>query len=392
MVKLDLSYKISWFLVLIALSLTIFVVYFATSSGPTPYDYFTRLAGSFLQGKYYLTDNPGWLNELVKIGENKYAVVYPPAPAIVVIPFVFIFKTNFQQQLLSQMMGAFASLVWGLIAYKLSKRKMISLWVFLLSALGNIVWFLSANGSVWYLGQVSAFLFLTLTIYESVSRKRVFLVAFYFGMAILSRLQIVLAFPLIAYLNWEEIKHAKRIASFILGLSFFGIIYGTYNFLRFGSFLQTGYTLIPGVLQEPWYQNGLFNLKNIPNHLRVMFTSLPIFINNFPYIKPSWGGLSIWATTPAFIYSFWVNFKDKTIWFSWFSILLISILIFSHGTTGFTQFGYRFAVDFYPLLLFLVTKSVSRSGLKWHHWFLLALSILVNLWGVVWIKLGWVSF
>lgn len=309
------------------------------------------------------------------------------------IPFVLIFGTNFQQQILSQIMGAFAAFVWGAIAYQKSKNRLTSLWVFLLAGLGNIAWFLASNGSVWYTGQISAFLFLTLTIYESLNRKNLFLLILFFGMSFLSRLQVVLAFPLIVYLNWDKLKNLKKFFSFILGLSFFGIIYGVYNYLRFGSFIQTGYGLIPNIPNESWFQKGIFNLSYIPDHLRVIFTSLPIFFKKFPFVEPSWGGLSMWATSPAFVYSLFANLKKREVQLSWFSIVLIALVVMSHGSTGFAQFGYRFAVDFYPFILFLIVSAVSKVKLKWHHWLLLSVSILVNLWGVLFINkfglVGW---
>jgi hypothetical protein len=320
-------------------------------------------------------------------------VVYPPAPALISIPFVTIFGNNFQQQTLSQIMGALAAFVWGMIAYKKSGKRIISLWIFLLAGLGNIVWFLSGNGSAWYTGQVSAFLFMTLTIYESVNKKRVPLLVLYFGLAFLSRLQIVLALPLVLYLNRDLFKNIKKFFSFILGFAFFGIVYGIYNYLRFGSFIETGYDLIPGVLTEPWYQNGIFNISYIPNHLRIIFASMPIFLKDFPYIKPSWGGLAIWITSPVFIYSLFANIKNRVVQITWLSLILIALVVFSHGSTGFAQFGYRFAVDFYPLILFLIVEAVSKSKLRWHHWVLLSLSIVVNFWGVIYInKLGYVGW
>jgi len=382
-----------WRKILFLLAVAVLVVYLATSGGTTPYNYFIRLAVSFLHGKYYLDTNPSWLNELIPITNGKFAVVYPPTPAIVAIPFVLIFGPNFQQQIMSQMMGAFAAFIWGLIAYQKSGKRLTSLWIFLLAALGNIVWYMSSNGSVWYLGQVSAYLFLTLTIYESLNKKRIPILCLYFGLSVLSRLEVILALPLIIYLNWSNFKKLKRFFSFFLGLSFFGIIYGIYNYLRFGSFLETGYTLIPGVLKEPWYQNGLFSPKNIIDHLKIIFLALPKFIPTFPFIEPSWGGLAIWITSPAFVYVLCAKIKERAVQFSYLSIILISLLIFSHGETGFTQFGYRFAVDFYPLILFLIVEGVSGKKLKWHHWLLLVLSITVNLWGVLWInKFGWVGF
>ncbi|HKB88178.1 MAG TPA: hypothetical protein VKC53_00870 [Patescibacteria group bacterium] len=387
-----LKQKISWHLVLFFLAVAIFVIYWATSGGTTPYNYFIRLADSFLQGKYYLDTNPSWLNELVPIMAGKFAVVYPPAPAIISIPFVLIFGKNIDQTIVSQIMGTIAIFVWGEIAYLKSGRKIVSLWIFLLAGLGNIVWFMAGNGSVWYMGQVSAFMFLSLAIYESLNKKRIIFLVLYFALAVFSRLQVVLALPLVIYLNWSKFKDIKKLSSFILGVSFFGIIYGIYNYLRFGSFLETGYSLIPGVLAEPWYGGALFKYSHIISNLKVMFMSIPRFSNHFPYVTPSWGGLSIWITSPAFVYLFWAKRNTQNL-ITWVSIFLIAFVIFIHGGTGFTQFGYRYAVDFYPLILFLIVDSVGNKDIKWHHWTLLLISVLVNIWGVIFInKFGYVGW
>jgi len=369
-----------------------FVIYLITSSGSTPYDYFVRLADSFLKGRFYLTDNPGWLNELIPLGGNKYAVVYPPGPALILMPFVYFFGDKFPQQMMAHLLGAGLAVITAQIAFLKSKRNSHFVWFFLLAAFGNILWFLSSNGSVWYLGQVAGAFFLTATIFESLKNKRPLFVSVFFGMAILSRLQTILALPLILFLNRNNLSK-KNILYYVIPLGILMILYGYYNEVRFDSFFQTGYSLIPGVLDEPWYSKGIFHLSYIKNNLRVMFTSLPIFKSEFPYITPSWGGLSILITTPAFIYLLLAKLKEKENLFAWISLLLVALVTFSHGGTGFTQFGYRYAVDFYPIIFLLLANSLKGKNLKWHHWLLLIICIIVNLWGVLWInKFGWVSF
>lgn len=373
------------------LSIIVLIIYFLTSAGRTPYDYFTRLSDSFLHGKIFLNENPPWLNELIPAGPNKFYVVYPPMPAILALPFRLVLK-DFQQQYLAHILGAGTVFFTALISWSIKKDKKLATWSGILIGLGTMVWFLSSVGSVWYLSQISAAFFLTWAIYESLNKKRAILVGLVLGAVYLSRLESVLTAPLFLYFFWDE-KWLKNYLTICLGLMPFVFSDFAYNFARFGVIWNKAYLLIPGVMQESWYQNGLFSFKNIPNHLKIMFLSLPIFSSTAPFIKPSWAGLSIWITTPTFIYAFLARFKDKVVLFSWVSILLISLLIFSHGTTGFSQFGYRFAVDFYPVLMFLTIKGVARTGLKWHHYLLLILGIIVNLWGVIFInKLGWVSF
>lgn len=369
------------------------VTYFMTSSGTTPYDYFTRLADAFLNNKYYLQDSPAWLNELIPIGDNKYAIVYPPAPAIISMPLRYFFGHLFEQQYLAHLFGALFALIIAKTAFKITKKVNIFIWFYLLAGFGNIIWFLASNGSVWYLGQVSGALFLSAAIYESVSKKRLLLISIFMGMAVLSRLQTILAIPLIAYLNWKDIKNFINFIKLTFPFFIILSLYAIYNFIRFGSFIETGYSLIPGVLNEPWYSHGIFHFSYITNNLKVMFLSLPIFKNEFPYITPSWGGLSILITTPAFIYVILTKLKDRSNQFTLLSLVLIALVTFSHGGTGFTQFGYRYAVDFYPILFFILINRIKVTNLSWHHWVLLIFSIIVNLWGVLWInKFGWVSF
>jgi hypothetical protein len=363
-----------------------------TSAGKTPYDYFTRLSDSFLQGKIYLSQNPPWLSELIPSGPNKYYVVYPPIPAILAMPFRFMLRNQFQQQYLAHLLGAGIVVLTMLIAWTVKRNKKLVIWSGILVGFGNIIWFLSSIGSAWYLSQIGAAFFLTAAILESLSKKRPILVGIFLGATYLSRIEVSLSFPIFLYFLSKK-DWFKNYLKLALGFLPFVLFNSYYNYLRFGVIWDKAYILIPGLLQEPWYQNGVLNIKNIPSHLKIMFASLPLISSSPPYIKPSWAGLAIWITTPAFIYALWASVKENVVKFSWLSIFLISLFIFSHGTTGFTQFGYRFAVDFYPILLFLTIKGVARTGLRWHHYLLLALGIVVNLWGVLWInKFGWVSF
>ena len=313
-------------------------------------------------------------------------------PAILAIPFVLTLKDIFQQQYLAHLLGAGIVFLTIKLALQLKKDMKLAIWSGVLVGFGTIIWYLSATGSSWYLGQVTSCFFLMAALNESLGKKRPFLTGMLLGASYLSRLTTILSFPLFIYLIMGK-ERIKNITKFALGILPLVLINFSYNFIRFGTIFDKGYLLIPGVLDEIWYQKGLFNLSYIPAHLKVIFASFPIIKKEFPFIIPSWAGLSIWITTPAFLYSFFSDIKEKVVQISWFVIALISLVIFSHGTTGFAQFGYRFAVDFYPFLIFLTIKGVAKGKLQKHHWILLIISILVNFWGVIWInKFGWVSF
>ncbi len=366
-----------------------FGIYFFSSNGATPYDYFSRLSGAFLTGKVYLTDTAPWLHELIPAGENKYYVLYPPMPAVVMMPFRSILGGMFAQDYLAYLLGAGMVVATMAIAWRVGRDKKLVVWSGVLVGVGTIIWFMAAVGSAWYVGQLTAAFFISAGLLEAISRKRPLIVGLFLGAGYLARLHTILLAPLFLYLLYRK-NWRKQYALLALGVLPFILFNAWYNFSRFGVFWDKGYLLIPEVLFNPAYRDGVFNLSYIPRHLQVIFASLPMFFPTFPYALPSWTGLSIWITTPAFVYALFAPIKDRGVQFSWLSILLTSLVIFSHGTTGFAQFGYRFAVDFYPILLFLTIKGAATTGLRWHHWLLLAISIAVNLWGIYSMHLfGW---
>jgi hypothetical protein len=117
--------------------------------------------------------------------------------------------------------------------------------------------------------------------------------------------------------------------------------------------------------------------------------SPPAIIDTWPYIVPSKVGLSILITSPVFIFAFFAGIRNRFSLACWSAILPIAFLIFTKSGTGWTQFGYRYALDFYPFLLLLTFRGIG-SEIKWYHKLLIIMGVLVNLWGVLFInKFEW---
>ena len=366
------------------------LLYITTSGGNTPYDYFSRLADSFLKGKYWIEENPPWLSELIP-KDGKFFIVHPPMPAILILPFRAMLKDWFKQEFLAYIIGALIPVVVYQIAKKIKNEERFAIISSLMIGTGSIIWFMSSVGSSWYLGQTTACLFLLLAIEKQMENKNPIIIGNLVGMAYLSRVNTLVSLPFFI-LNLKE-KNIINILKIIIGILPFFIFNSFYNFIRFGTIFDKGYALIPGIFDEPWYQKGLVNPAYIPEHLKIIFLSMPKVIEKFPYIIPSWGGLAIWITTPAFMLSLLAPIRQKIVKLSWSAIFLISLIIFSHGGTGFTQFGYRYAVDFYPFLILLTLIGAKRIKNKKIYTFLVFLGIIVNLWGVLWInKFKWVDF
>lgn len=361
-----------------------FIIYLISYRGEGRfYNHFALLAKSILDGHFYITEKPTWLNELVDI-KNKFYVPFPPMPAILLVPFVFVFGPSFPQPLLSILIGSL-NVVLCFIVVKNFFNEKIALLTSILFAFGTIHWYHSEVGSSWYIAHIVAIFFIWLSILEIQTGKRLALIGFLIGLAFLSHEPAIFAifFPLI-YL-YKNIWNFKNLLNLFTGLAITLIASALYNFISFGTFYNLGYWLIPNVLNEPWYKYGIVSFRYIPIHLKELFFALPIFENKFPFIIPSINVMAIWFTTPALFLILKANFRNLIEKASAVSIVMILIPILMHGSNGFTQFGYRFMLDFYPFLLILVASGIKNTK-NLLVYLLVLLSILINLWGVLMIS------
>ncbi len=367
-----------------------FIIIFLLAPEPTHFDYYARLSDAFVNGRPYLTEAPHWLNELIPAGSNRYYVPYPPLPAILLIPFTLLAISN-PQPLLAHMLGGMNLALVYLFTRKLTHRlslpakKDLFLAAALFLTLSTPHLFLASVGSAWYLAQITG-VTLTLAAALAALNKKRFLAGLLLSAAYLARLPMILSAPLIIYLSLETfpdsvIAFVKKIAPFVLGLSVGILINGAYNYARFGTPLDIGYRLIPGVLDEPWYDKGIFHPSYIRNHLEVIFTSLPERLDSFPYLKPRFTGLAIWITTPALIVFAFARRPTRLTLLAWLTFFISLVPSLFHGTTGFSQFGYRFMLDAaLPLTVLFVLGTRKHRRLAWT---LLTIGIAINIWGTI---------
>lgn len=261
---------------------------------------------------------------------------------------------------------------------------------------------------------------------------------------------------------WKRIN-LKPLAEFAAAAAPFVLFSFVFNYLRFGNPLDGGYyhgeqAHQPDLMARV-YQHGPFHYTYVSRHFGPLFEVLPILQTSAPYILPSWFAQAFWATTPAFFYAFfagmrnkwlvlggiaaivittgiiisrwvsglwesgwqtydfpnysnlyplfaligvaiWVSRKDRLAIACWAAIMPIAFTIFAFAATGWAQFGYRYALDFYPFLFLLTAKGIG-DRIKWHHMALILAGVVINLWGVTWIYqfqqhaylgLEWVKF
>ena len=382
-----------------------FLVYFLTQPKiENPFNYFIYLSEAFLSGRLNVVDTPFYFEELIN-KNGKFYTIYPPMPALLLIPFVAIWGKVFSQVLASLILGAVnVSLVYFLMR-RLTEKLDIQIWMTVLFGFGTIYWYTAGIGSVWYLAQIASLFFLILAIYETFGARRPLLIGLLLGASYWSRIPVILSLPFFLIMLSDQWLIRERTGSILrririkpilflfAGVGVFVLLNFLYNYLRFGSPFDVAYSLheISAAKERvsPWFNKGLFNLSYLKHHLYVFLLHPPAIIDTWPYIVPSKAGLSVLITTPIFIFAFFAGIRSRFSLACWSAILPIALLIFTKSGTGWTQFGYRYALDFYPFLLLLTFKGIG-SEIKWYHKLLIIIGVLVNLWGVLFInKFEW---
>jgi hypothetical protein len=396
------SYKRNSVLIAAALFFLIsFILYFITQPAvPDPFNYFIYLADALLNGRLHLLDTPFYFEELI-IEDGLSYTIYPPMPALLLAPFVALWGLSFSQVFASIVLGSVNVSLVFLLMRRLTESFQKQIWMTLLFGFGTIHWYTSTIGSVWYFAHIVSLFFLLFAIIETFGQRRVFLIGLLLGASYWSRIPTVLTLPFfIVMLSdlWLPVSHTesplKRIKLrplllLALGVGVFVLLNFLYNYLRFGSPFDVAYSMHTvseaKAKVSPWFDQGLFSLSYMRHHLYTFLLQPPAFIETWPYIVPSKAGLSILITTPAFIFALAAGIRNRLALACWLAVIPPALLIFSKSGTGWTQFGYRYALDFYPFLLLLTFKGIPQE-LKWYHKLLIILGILVNLWGVLFIN------
>lgn len=372
-------------LTILSLVLLTFLIYKFSSIEDSPYNYFTKLSGSFIRGKLYLTDNPPWLNELIPI-EGKYYVVYPPMPAIILMPLVFLFDKHISQTMFSIILGTINVVLVYLLFKRLNFSFKTSVLVTAFFAFGTNHWYLASVGSAWFLAHITALFFLLLALLETFGKQRLFLIGLFLGASFWARTIVIFTLPFFYILFWRKFwpinKNFSSFVSFNLGILIFIFLDAGYNFIRFGNFSPLApYNLIPNITSDPIFKDGFMSINFIPRHLDAIFLRLPKLRNTFPYLIPSLYSTAIWFTSPALILIFWAK-KNLISLACWGAIITTLFVISLWAGVGYAQFGYRFLQDVMPFLLILLASAIGQKPNKLVY-LLIILSIIVNFWGVI---------
>jgi hypothetical protein len=342
------------------------------------YQQYRFLAESFLAARLDFVEMPGSSWDDTALFDGAHYWPLGSFPAVLLMPFVFISRllgTTFPQGYLT-----FALAIWTFyLVFRLAKRFGVEgeepTWLALAFVGSSSYLAMALVPWSWHLAHIVAVWLLMLTIHEYLGKRRWPLIGLILGLVYASRPTAALntLFFSVALLGGDYSRRTKLISS----THFFGcfltivLLVMCYNGARFGSPFESGYNYQVGVKPD----GPLIGPWNIPTNLRVFLIGLPIQIDDFPFFAADPFGMSFLVVSPWLLLvrpQRW-NWQDSLLMGNMAAIILVLLCWWS---TGSNQMGYRFSLDFLPLLLWLLLRT---NAISLHPLFKIAVSVSVLL-------------
>lgn len=384
------------------------------TTGPSPDNHFVHLAESYLHGQLGVLGNtpPGtndWAcydsetQDVCPPGafarprdSQRWYVSFPPFPAVVMLPAVAIFGPNLSDALFWALFAGLGPALLFVLLRRLRETKKSErtvrddLLLTLLFAFGTVFFFVSVQGAVWFAAHVVGVSLVILYLYFAWDARHPLLAGLMIGLAFLTRpttAALVIFFAIEAmrvsragtepdygdqssvarrvYLwltrvRWRHVL--ARWAMFAAPILVIGAVAMWMNEARWENPFEFGHRYLMirwrGRI-ETW---GLFNYHYLAKNLAVFFASLPWLTSHDPHVIISRHGLALWVTTPALLLVLWPKKVDATMVALYLAAAAVAIWNLLYQNSGWVQFGYRFALDYLPVLFVLIALGGRRFG------------------------------
>jgi len=320
------------------------------------------------------TPPPSELNEMIPL-DGKFYSAFPLGAVLSVLPVALLQKAGWLHNFPG---GIVATLIAGLCAFfffrlsslepkPLAKRVLLALF----PIFGTWLWCNLGFGGAWQVALGFALVGELGALYFTLLRPRPLVAGAFFALAFGNRTELILTLPVFVYfLARAQISRADGVApkpdqwlrenwrpitDFLVLPLTLGLLTAAYNYSRFGSFFDFGYARIPNVLNEPWYQRGLFSLHAVPWNVSKMlfegFGDRP----DFPFLRFYPFGCSIFLSSPFLCLIFREGGRYRRV--CWTVILLLTLVLWMHGNPGGWQFSYRYTIILLPWMFLLIAGN-----------------------------------
>ena len=360
------------------LTLLTLVAYWFTGPTEPGSDSYVPLAQAFLDGRLAIPVDRPWL-ELVPVPDGGHYSPFPPVPAVVLMPVVAAANLVGAGEPASNAYTAVAgALNVGLVFWLLGRigvafvpRQLLTI-----GFAFTTHWWVAGMAGTHLWAQTLGVTFTLLALHLAVGRRWPLLAGLALGLAAGSRLPMGLALPLLlAMYAWpiSRWRPTRDHVALLAGVAIVALPIAAYNLARFGSPIDFGYARIPSgefglVTDEPWFRHGLLSPLYIPRHLYAMLLQSFEWVDVVPFLRPSITGLSLTLSAPFLFFAAraWsVRARQPLMPVALLSVGLILLPDVLHGSWGFAQFGYRFALDAVPVLLLLLGWAYRKRATPW---------------------------
>lgn len=334
-----------------------------------PDNHFVLLAKQFLKGQVELDPVNLPRGDVAEFFDRR-DIYFGPFPSLLILPAVALVGFNFPQQILGPIFLVVAFLAAFFLAGKFKFRLGDSFWLAIFFVFSTVLLAAGVIPISAYLVQVIGAVLLILTLLEYYTKRQPLVVGLLIALAGMTRITLYLA---LAFFFFEFIFKRLNLKALILItipvlLSLF--ILGAYNYKRFRSPFETGYRYNQTHKNYPLNVNlryGLSSVNYLPTNLYVLFLKGPDpileggggFLLKFPYFQTNPWGLAIWFTSPLFLYLLFRLKRDSLTFSTLTTSLLIALPSLTFFSIGYTQFGYRYSLDFLPFIFLLFLHSIT---------------------------------
>jgi len=349
------QYKKTIFLFAFLAIILVLVTPFNNSESPP-----ILLAQELLSGKPYLPEKISWIEMLE--WEGHYYIAYPPMVTFLVVPYVLLGGKYLGGTVINSLMIFGSSIFLFLLVRRLEGIRQWSSLAAIAYVLGTTNLHSAHNGSVWLLMHSQGNLFLLLSLWLFISRRKYFWAGLSLAIAFQVRyliLAAIIIFPLYSFYYFRPISTSQW-RSFVLGLFPPCLMTCFFQWWTLGNPFTSPYTIA-------WQQWGItesnFSLSYLPHNLQIYFLEMPKILNQFPYLRFELYGQSMWVISPFLLGVLFLNFRQRFVWsfLPSAALMLIGYLCYRH--TGFTQYGTRYVQDIFPVLIPLAFTGFSHEKL-----------------------------
>ncbi len=350
---------------------------------------FWYLAQSFLHGKLYFLEKPGYYLDAVYVNGFYY---WPlgPFPAIVMMPLALL--SQFTGLFLHQGFINFILVIITLwLSFRQAKRFAYSsrdaltlAFAFCFSSVYQYIAFVPWSGMF---AQTITVTLLFLAIEEIFTKKRILLIGILFAAILMTRFTAGLGIVFFIALIWMEKKNnlvekSKKLFTLLIPVFIAGVLLLFYNYVRFGNMFDNGYMTANNnfLAESQRYEqlhHGLFKFENIPTNIYYYFikTLDPVLIpvqtlmgNTYmlqpPYVTVRYPGTSFFIVSPIFLYIFKNRLRSNLAKSALITCIIILIPLMLYYWPGWRQVGPRYMLDLLPFMYLLLLESFPKRKLS----------------------------